>query len=350
MLCNNEFALTQVILFPHEVTPRKEQRTAEAEAHRDELRNAKAQMRFLRRLQSFNSGEQLECPICTEPASKEGGELAVLACGHNFCVQCVLKLVDKQLGPSSSTSSPSPSRANRVKCSMCRTTTRLHDINYVGTSGVGRAVTELEEGSSEPPFHHSLLACEERMSRPSSPSAAYGTKVDAAVRRVLAIMEADPEGGILIFSEWNDVLSVVSAALGKSGVRHERASGSHNLAQRAVERFAAGSSKVLLLPVARGGKGLTLVAARHVILLEPLMDPGAEAQATKRVDRIGQEGPCTVVHRFVVAGTVEERVRELCARRACNRARLPDVASSERKNLTASDVALLIQEPTSCNS
>jgi E3 ubiquitin-protein ligase SHPRH len=45
-----------------------------------------------------------------------------------------------------------------------------------------------------------------------------------------------------------------------------------------------------------------------------VLDPGAEAQAMKRVDRIGQTRP-TCVHRFLLAGSVEENVQELSRRR-----------------------------------
>ena len=51
-----------------------------------------------------------------------------------------------------------------------------------------------------------------------------------------------------------------------------------------------------------------------MILLEPVLDHGAEAQATKRVDRIGQTKP-TCVHRFLLQGTVEENVQALSNRR-----------------------------------
>ena len=66
---------------------------------------------------------------------------------------------------------------------------------------------------------------------------------------------------------------------------------------------------MLLLLLRRGCNGLNLTEAQHVILLEPVLDPGAEAQAMKRVDRIGQTRP-TCVHRFMLAGTVEENVHE----------------------------------------
>ena len=50
-------------------------------------------------------------------------------------------------------------------------------------------------------------------------------------------------------------------------------------------------------------------------MLEPLLSPAADAQALGRVHRLGQ-AQATHVHRFVVRSTVEERVAQLCARRA----------------------------------
>ena len=56
---------------------------------------------------------------------------------------------------------------------------------------------------------------------------------------------------------------------------------------------------VLLLPINQGANGLNLVEAQHVIMIEPLLNPAAEAQAVNRVHRIGQTRE-TCVHRFVV--------------------------------------------------
>jgi E3 ubiquitin-protein ligase SHPRH len=53
--------------------------------------------------------------------------------------------------------------------------------------------------------------------------------------------------------------------------------------------------------------GLTLVAATHVFLLEPSLNPAVEAQAVNRVHRLGQDRP-TCVHRLVVRNSVEESI------------------------------------------
>ena len=59
------------------------------------------------------------------------------------------------------------------------------------------------------------------------------------------------------------------------------------------------SVQVLLLLIQHGANGLNLLEAQHVVLVEPLLNPAAEAQAVSRVHRIGQEKR-TLVHRFIV--------------------------------------------------
>ena len=66
----------------------------------------------------------------------------------------------------------------------------------------------------------------------------------------------------------------------------------------------------LRLPCQAGGVGLNLTAAQRVFLLDPWWNPAIEQQAMDRVHRIGQEHP-VLVTRFIVKGTVEEKMLEL---------------------------------------
>lgn len=51
--------------------------------------------------------------------------------------------------------------------------------------------------------------------------------------------------------------------------------------------------------IQHGANGLNILEAQHVVLVEPLLNPAAEAQAISRVHRVGQEKQ-TFVHRFIV--------------------------------------------------
>ena len=54
-----------------------------------------------------------------------------------------------------------------------------------------------------------------------------------------------------------------------------------------------------------GAAGLNLVAARYLVLLEPLLDLGLEQQCKARIHRLGQTRDVHVL-RLILAGSVEE--------------------------------------------
>jgi E3 ubiquitin-protein ligase SHPRH len=64
------------------------------------------------------------------------------------------------------------------------------------------------------------------------------------------------------------------------------------------------------MPLHSGSKGLNIVEATHVILVEPGLNVGAELQAIGRVHRMGQTKP-TTVHRLVIRDSVEENIHHL---------------------------------------
>jgi E3 ubiquitin-protein ligase SHPRH len=70
----------------------------------------------------------------------------------------------------------------------------------------------------------------------------WGTKVEAVVRRVLWLLDdtrpgADPAVKALVFSEWEDALRVVAAALHANGVSVEHPVGGGVKLRDAIERF-----------------------------------------------------------------------------------------------------------------
>jgi SNF2 family DNA or RNA helicase len=78
-----------------------------------------------------------------------------------------------------------------------------------------------------------------------------------------------------------------------------------------VERFqSAGGPRVFVLSLKAGGTGLNLTAANHVFHFDRWWNPAVENQATDRAFRIGQTRNVQV-HKFVCAGTLEEKVDEM---------------------------------------
>ncbi|MCC6660975.1 MAG: DEAD/DEAH box helicase [Phycisphaerales bacterium] len=71
-----------------------------------------------------------------------------------------------------------------------------------------------------------------------------------------------------------------------------------------------GSSPILVVSLKAGGVGLNLTAATHVFHFDRWWNPAVENQATDRAHRIGQNRTVQV-HKFVVRGTLEERIDEM---------------------------------------
>ena len=117
-----------------------------------------------------------------------------------------------------------------------------------------------------------------------------------------------PEGAkCLLFSQWDEMLSLLAKALEANGVAHRRLQGALRL-EATLDGFRLDPTVVaLLLPTRSGANGLNLVEAQHVMLVEPLLNTAVEAQAVGRVHRMSQRH-ATTVHRFVVENTIEAAI------------------------------------------
>jgi SNF2 family DNA or RNA helicase len=94
---------------------------------------------------------------------------------------------------------------------------------------------------------------------------------------------------------------------------------------RMIERFQAGGAgdspagsgdgpRIFILSLKAGGTGLNLTAANHVFHFDRWWNPAVENQATDRAFRIGQTRNVQV-HKFLCAGTLEEKIDELIERK-----------------------------------
>ncbi|WP_280564190.1 DEAD/DEAH box helicase [Chromohalobacter sp. 48-RD10] len=122
---------------------------------------------------------------------------------------------------------------------------------------------------------------------------------------------------ILVFSQFTEMLGLIGSSLERDAIPYTLLTGDTPAQTRTqrVELFQQGEVPVFLISLKAGGTGLNLTAADTVIHYDPWWNPAVEAQATGRAHRLGQQNP-VFVYKLVCAGTVEERILELQARKA----------------------------------
>lgn len=117
---------------------------------------------------------------------------------------------------------------------------------------------------------------------------------------------------MLIFSQFTEMLGLISRELGMQGITHFYLDG-RTPAPKRVElcnRFNEGERDLFLISLKAGGTGLNLTGADTVILYDLWWNPAVEQQAADRAHRIGQKKVVQVI-RLVAQGTVEDKMYEL---------------------------------------
>ena len=147
---------------------------------------------------------------------------------------------------------------------------------------------------------------------------------------------------ILLFSQFTSFLDrIEEAVLTPAGLPWLRLDGQTRDRQGLIDRFQAKESPLFLLSLKAGGTGLTLTAADTVILSDPWWNPAVEAQAADRAHRIGQTQP-VLIYRLVAAGTIEEKVIALQARKKALADALYDESGQSLGSLTNEDLSALL--------
>ncbi|TAK98145.1 MAG: DEAD/DEAH box helicase [Aquabacterium sp.] len=122
---------------------------------------------------------------------------------------------------------------------------------------------------------------------------------------------------VLVFSQFSEMLGLIADELVALNLPFVMLTGETLPAHRAdvVRQFQEKQVPLMLVTLKAGGVGLNLTAADTVIHVDPWWNPAVEQQATDRAHRIGQDQPVTV-YKLVVAGSIEERIQALQARKS----------------------------------
>ncbi|UDY34514.1 DEAD/DEAH box helicase [Dermatobacter hominis] len=119
----------------------------------------------------------------------------------------------------------------------------------------------------------------------------------------------------LVFSQFTRYLRLVRARLDEAGIAHAYLDGRTRDREKPISSFKDGDVDVFVISLKAGGFGLNLTEADYCFVLDPWWNPATETQAVDRAHRIGQRN-AVMVYRYVSAGTIEEKVMELKAKKA----------------------------------
>ncbi|KAK4762643.1 hypothetical protein SAY86_008411 [Trapa natans] len=221
-------------------------------------------------VEELRKGEQGECPICLEAF-----EDAVLTpCAHRLCRECLLA---------------SWRNSNSGMCPVCRKNITRQDLITVPAES--RFQIDIEKNWVE------------------------SSKVTVLLHELENLQSLGLKS--IVFSQWTAFLDLLQIPLSRNKIPFARLDGSLSQQQRenVIRRFSEDSDVlVLLMSLKAGGVGINLTAASNAFVMDPWWNPAVEEQAVMRIHRIGQT-MSVKIKRFIVKGTVEERMEAVQARK-----------------------------------
>ncbi|MEN9577533.1 MAG: hypothetical protein RJA70_542 [Pseudomonadota bacterium] len=173
----------------------------------------------------------------------------------------------------------------------------------------------------------------------------YSHEDSAKLTALRELVQEAESGGhkVLVFSQFVSMLKLVKEALNEDKIKYEYLDGSTKDRTGAIDRFQEDPTiTVFLISLKAGGSGLNLTAADTVIHFDPWWNPAVEEQASDRAHRIGQKRVVTV-YRLVAAGTIEEKILQLKAKKLELVASVLSEDAGGAKNLTKTDLESLFQ-------
>jgi len=172
------------------------------------------------------------------------------------------------------------------------------------------------------------------------------TKIEAVVDETRKMMKSDSTAKAIIFSQFGAMLELLEFRLKREGISCVVFRGGMTMQARndALAAFNSDPTlKVILISLKAGGEGLNLQVANHVFLLDPWWNPACELQAIQRAHRIGQTKEVKAV-RFIMAGTIEEKIVKLQEKKQLVFDATIDGSSSSLSKLTEQDLRFLFQQ------
>lgn len=159
----------------------------------------------------------------------------------------------------------------------------------------------------------SLLRLRQICCHPGLISPEYRTVRSAKLEGLVDLVSELQEEGhkVLIFSQFVEMLKIISEAFDKINCKHLTLTGQTKNREELVDQFQNDDSiTAFLLSLRAAGSGLNLTSASYVVLYDPWWNPAVEAQAIDRTHRIGQKNTVNA-YRLIAKDSVEQKIQSL---------------------------------------
>ncbi|PTB65041.1 hypothetical protein BBK36DRAFT_1122495 [Trichoderma citrinoviride] len=266
-------------------------------------------------LDEIRNEAEKECPLCfDEPMNEQ----IVTGCWHSACKKCLMGFIKHETD-----------HARVPRCFNCRAPINQRDLFEV----VRHDDDEEAFASAKPRFSLQRLGL-------NSSSA----KIAALISELRALRRERPNMKSIVFSQFTSFLTLIETALKRFNIKFLRLDGSMTQRARAAVLQQFTDSKgfvVMLMSLRAGGVGLNLTSAGRVFMMDPWWSFAVELQAIDRVHRLGQQDE-VVVKRFIVRGTVEERMLRIQDRKKFIATSLGMMSDEEKKLQRIEDIKELL--------
>jgi len=211
------------------------------------------------------------CSICLENIING----SVTTCGHVFCAECIKNCLKY-----------------KNSCPMCKKVLTIDQVFLIN-----KKITHEKQVNS-------LIE-------------KYGSKLGKLIMMVRNIV-IEPDSRIIIFSQWDFMLSLIGKTLSENGIANCFVKGNVWSRNGAINKFKNGKTlsgednKVIMLSLKNSASGTNLTEATHIFFVEPInacVDEvrAIESQAIGRACRLGQKRKVEL-YRILVKDTIEEEI------------------------------------------
>lgn len=284
------------------------------------INNTESRLVYLKNLSrlkdTLNENQILSCSICL--GDVEIG--AIIKCGHYFCKNCILTWL----------------RAHN-KCPICKSfcsVSEVYNFKFKNTkerkekdaqepqndgndltqetSSGGSTISSVSEveklfGNKYKQFHQINEVHQIHIKE------SFGAKIDFVIKLISYLkLKSEQENAeppqVILYSQKTEYLKVIGKVLKLYRIEYLACLSNTAGVGETINNFKRQPSVTcLLLNVKTLGAGLNLINAKHIFLLDPILNNGDEQQAMGRNNRIGQNKE-TFVWNFMIKNTVEENI------------------------------------------